>query len=389
MINTYKFLPFTLLVVAFLCSTLGFAQIQTDSISQDIIENVYKEVPNTVKNDSTEKRTSFSAYPYVFYSPESQFAGGAGGIYIFYAGQQEDLKPSKIGFGGYYSTNNQYKLSVSPNLYLFDNYLYIEAPTSFGFFVNKYWGIGDDAPDFDNASYAIQTFTSTITVQIPPLLLFSADRTGLIFDFDQTEIVDKLENEKLEDETLPGYNGGTIMGIGTDLVWDSRNNLFYPNSGIYQYFKAVIYPGGISDFNFALFELDVKSFLAIAPDNVFAFNMYVQSVVGDTPFYKLPALGGQKRMRGFFNGRYRDNFYGMLQAEYRQYFYRKWGVVAFAGAGNVANNILEYDFSSLKYSYGLGLRFLFNKQQKINLRMDIGFGSDGSRGIYFGIQEAF
>ena len=43
----------------------------------------------------------------------------------------------------------------------------------------------------------------------------------------------------------------------------------------------------------------------------------------------------------------------------------------------------------MKYSYGLGLRFLFNKQQKINLRMDIGFGSDGSRGIYFGIQEAF
>ena len=79
----------------------------------------------------------------------------------------------------------------------------------------------------------------------------------------------------------------------------------------------------------------------------------------------------------------------MLQAEYRQYFYRKWGVVAFAGAGNVSNTILEYDISSMKYSYGLGLRFLFNEKQKINLRMDIGFGSDGSRGIYFGIQEAF
>ncbi|MGB5692475.1 MAG: BamA/TamA family outer membrane protein, partial [Flavobacteriaceae bacterium] len=372
----YKFLPFTLLVVTVLCCTLGFAQIETDSLSQDIIENVYKEVPNTVKNDST-KRKSFSAYPYVFYSPESQFAGGAGGIYIFYAGQQEDLKPSKIGFGGYYSTNKQYKLSVSPNLYLFDNYLYIEAPTSFGYFVNKFWGIGDDVPDFENASYAIQTFTTTVTVQIPPLLLFSADRTGLIFDFDQTDIVDKLENDKLEDDTLLGNNGGTVIGIGTDLLWDSRDNLFFPNSGIYQYFKTVIYPGGMSDFNFASFELDVKSFLAIAPDHVFAFNMNVQSVVGDTPFYKLPALGGQKRMRGFFNGRYRDNFYGMLQAEYRQYFYRKWGFVAFAGAGNVSNTIVEYDFSSMKYSYGVGLRFLFNKQQKINLRMDIGFGSDG------------
>ncbi|MGB5244414.1 MAG: BamA/TamA family outer membrane protein [Lutimonas sp.] len=380
-------MSFILVVAAFFCSNQAFAQIEIDTLSQSVIENVYKDVPNTVKNDST-KRTSFSGYPYVFYSPESQFAGGAGGIFIFYAGQHENLKPSKIGFGGYYSTNKQYKLSISPVLYAFDNKLYIEAPTSFGYFINKYWGIGNNVPDYEDASYAMQTFTTTIKVQIPPFL-FSADRTGLIFDFDQTDIVDKMDNEKLEDETLPGNDGGTIIGFGTDLVWDSRDNIFFPNSGIYQYFKTVIYPGGMSDFAFALFELDVRSFIAISPDHVFAYNFYVESVVGETPFYKLPALGGQNHMRGFFNGRYRDNFYGMMQMEYRQYFYRKWGVVAFAGAGNVANNILEYDFSSLKYSYGLGLRFLFNKQQKINLRMDIGFGSDGSRGIYFGIQEAF
>jgi len=385
---TNKYFSFILLITAFLCSNLAFAQIVTDTLSQNVIENVYKEVPNTVKKDST-KRSSFSGYPYVFYSPESKFAVGAGGIYIFYAGQQKTLKPSKIGFGGYYSTNKQYKLSVSPVLYAFDNNLYIEAPTSFGYFINKYWGIGNDVPDYEDASYAMETFTSTIKIQIPPLLLFSADRTGLIFDYDQTDIVNKMENEKLEDETLFGNNGGTIIGLGTDLVWDSRDNLFYPNSGIYQYFKTIIYPKGMSDFSFALFELDVRSFLAISQDHVFAFNFYIQSVVGDTPFYKLPALGGQNRMRGFFSGRYRDNFYGMMQVEYRQYIWKRLGMVAFAGTGNVANNILDFDFNSLKYSGGLGLRFLFNEQQKINLRMDIGFGSDGSHGIYFGIQEAF
>ncbi|MCJ7757731.1 MAG: outer membrane protein assembly factor [Gillisia sp.] len=388
MTSKYRYLPFTLLITTIFCINLAFAQIEIDTLSQDVIENVYKEVPNTVKNDST-KKTSFSAYPYVFYSPESQLAAGAGGIYIFYAGQEENLKPSKIGFGGYYSTNKQYKLSVSPVLYLFDNNLYIEAPTSFGYFINKFWGIGSDVPDYEDASYAMQTFNTTVKVQIPPLLLFSADRTGLIFDYDQTDIVDKMENEKLEDETLPGNDGGTVIGLGTDLVWDSRDNLFFPNSGIYQYFKTVIYPGGMSDFNFALFELDVRSFLAISSDHVFAFNFYVQSVVGDTPFYKLPALGGQNRMRGFFNGRYRDNFYGMMQVEYRQYVWNRLGMVAFVGAGNVANNILNYEFNSLKTSGGLGLRFLFNEKQKINLRMDIGFGSDGSHGIYFGIQEAF
>lgn len=38
---------------------------------------------------------------------------------------------------------------------------------------------------------------------------------------------------------------------------------------------------------------------------------------------------------------------------------------------------------------GGGLRYLFNKKENVNLRMDIGFGRDGNTGIYFGIKEAF
>jgi outer membrane protein assembly factor BamA len=387
--NPYKiYLNKLLLILLIFTIHQNFAQ-QTDvldSISDNVIENIYKEEPGTVKNDSA-KRTSFNVYPYAFYTPESKLAFGAGGIFIFYGGKEKDLKPSKIGFGGYYSTNKQYKISMSPNLYFFENNLYIELPTSYGYFINKYWGIGDDTPVYDSASYAVTTFTSTLTIQVPPEF-FAADRTGIILDYDYTDMTDKKGNELLKNDSLPGSNGGTLIGLGTDLVWDSRDNLFFPNSGGYQYFKVVFYPG-ISDYIFSLIELDVRAYRAISPDHVFAFNFYVQSALGETPFYKLPALGGQKRMRGYFNGRYRDNFYGMLQAEYRQYFWKRLGFAVFGGVGNVANNMLEYDFGNLKYSYGAGLRFMFNKKQKVNLRMDLGFGNDGNRGIYFGIQEAF
>ncbi|MCE2613258.1 hypothetical protein LVD13_09765 [Flavobacteriaceae bacterium D16] len=43
----------------------------------------------------------------------------------------------------------------------------------------------------------------------------------------------------------------------------------------------------------------------------------------------------------------------------------------------------------LKYSFGGGLRYLFNKKENVNLRMDIGIGQDGNTGVYFGIEEAF
>ena len=337
--------------------------------------------------DSTKFKSKFNAYPYAFYTPETKFAIGAGGIFIFFTGQEEGLNPSKIGFGGYYSSNKQYKISMNNAYYFFSNKLYFNLPLSYGYFVDKFWGIGDNTETTGQEPYKMKTFTASMTIQIPPIA-FMADRTGLILDYNNTEIVEKDSNEYLINDAVHGSNGGQFFGIGTDLVWDSRDNIFFPNTGGYQYFKAVVYPS-VGDFVFALFELDVKHFWAFKPDRVFATNFYFNGVTGDTPFYQMPALGGPKRMRGFFHGRYRDNVYIMFQLEYRQYFYKRFGFVVFGGTGNVSDNILTYDFHTLKWSYGAGLRFLFNKKQKINLRMDVGFGSQGNSGIYFGIEEAF
>ena len=339
------------------------------------------------EKDTTARKSSFNGYPYAFYSPETKFAVGAGGIFIFYSGQDSILRPSKIGFGGYYSSNKQYKVSMNNVYYFFKNKLYVSLPLSYGYFINKYWGIGDDTQDTLSPQYSQTTFSATLTVQLPPRW-FAADRAGLILDYDYTDIVDIMENEILLNDSVIGVDGGNILGFGTDLLWDTRDNIFFPNSGTYQYFKAVIYPG-IGPYSFALFEFDVRHFQAFKKDHVFAGNFFFQAASGETPFYKLPALGGAKRMRGYFNGRYRDNIYMMLQLEYRQYFWKRFGFVAFAGAGNVSEEIMAFTFNNLKYSYGGGLRLLFNKKQKVNLRMDVGFGPGGFHGIYFGIEEAF
>ncbi len=355
-----------------------------DSISNNVIQSIYKDVPESI--DSAAKRSAFKAYPYLFYTPESKLAFGAGGIYTFYTGKGAELKPSKIGFGGYYSTNKQYKISMNNTYYFANNKLYFHLPISYGLFINKYWGIGKDVSDYENSGYTVQTFAATLTFQLPPVW-FSSDRTGIIIDYDFTEIVDKQNNGLLKNDSLPGSNGGQLIGIGADLVWDSRDNIFFPNKGGYQYFKVVFYPG-FSDYTFANFELDVRHYRAFGKDHVLAGNFFLQSAIGETPFYKLPSVGG-KQMRGYFYGRYRDNFFAMLQMEYRQYFTKKWGFVVFSSVGNVAPSILDYNFESVKYTYGAGLRYLFNKKEKINLRMDVGIGTEGSTGIYFGIEEVF
>lgn len=376
-----------LLVFSFIYSTMNHAQKikkRIDSISSKVIEAKY---PNKlISIDTITRSSSFNAYPYVFYSPETSAAFGAGGIFIFYTGKEKILRPSKIGFGGYYSTNNQYRFSMDNDLYLGKNKWRVTLPMNYGFYINKYWGIGDETQDYANAAYAATTFATTLTVQIQTTW-FSADRAGVIIDYNYTDIVDKKGNEYIDDPTIYGSNGGQMVGFGGDLVWDSRENLFTPKSGSYQYFKAVIYPG-TSDFNFAFFQFEVKNFRPLKNGAVLASNIFVQSVSGETPFYKLPSLGG-KQMRGYFYGRYRDNFYAMTQMEYRKSFSKRWGYVLFGAVGNVSEDLIDFDFHTIKYSLGTGIRYMFNKKERVNLRMDIGIGADGNNGVYFGIEEAF
>jgi len=339
--------------------------------------------------DSTKiKKVNFSGYPYAFYSPETQAAFGGGGIFLFYTKNKTDeLRPSKIGFGAHYTTNKQYKFSLNPSIYFNSNNVVINMPVSFGYTLDKFWGTGNKTLDTGTEEYFREDFNFQLEVQVPPVLFF-ADRTGFILDYKNTAVVDVQDNQFLIDESVNGFKGGDLYGIGLNLVWDRRDNLFYPTTGHYQYIKFIVYPEP-SDFVFSTFELDVRYYKKLLKNQVLATNLYLKSVGSNAPFYELPALGGQNRMRGYFQGRYRDRNYVAFQTEFRQYVSEKLGFVAFAGFGDVGQEITDLTLKDLKYSFGGGLRYLFNKKENVNLRMDIGVGRDGNTGVYFGIEEAF
>ncbi|MFT5242685.1 MAG: outer membrane protein assembly factor BamA [Glaciecola sp.] len=356
----------------------GYSQGRKAAIDSILVRN----------QDTTQlKKVNFSAYPYVFYSPETQAAIGGGGIVLFYTKDNKKLRPSKIGFGAHYTTNKQYKFSLNPSVYFNSNNLVVNMPVSFGYTLDRFFGIGNSTVDNGSEEYFREDFNFQLEVQVPPVLFF-ADRTGFILDYKNTSIVDVKENQFLIDESVNGFEGGDIFGIGVNLVWDRRDNVFYPTEGHYQYIKFIMYPEP-SDFVFSTFEVDVRHYKQLLKNQVLATNLYIKSVGGNPPFYELAALGGQNRMRGYFQGRYRDRNYVAFQAELRQYFTKKFGFVAFGGFGDVGEELTDLALKDLKYSVGGGLRYLFNKKENVNLRMDIAFGRDGNTGIYFGIEESF
>jgi outer membrane translocation and assembly module TamA len=110
---------------------------------------------------------------------------------------------------------------------------------------------------------------------------------------------------------------------------------------------------------------------------------------GDVPYFKLPRLGGDKMMRGYYFGRYRDNVYYMGQVEYRKQIADRFYLVAFFGLGRVSDKFKNVTLKNLHPTYGLGLRFVLDVMEKLNIRLDIGFGDNGTSGVYFNAEEAF
>ena len=76
------------------------------------------------------------------------------------------------------------------------------------------------------------------------------------------------------------------------------------------------------------------------------------------------------------------------ELEVRQHLFWRLGGAVFAGLGQVAPAVDEFDTDRILWSAGLGLRFQLTEQNRMNYRTDVAWGRDGFE-FYFSITEAF
>jgi len=109
--------------------------------------------------------------------------------------------------------------------------------------------------------------------------------------------------------------------------------------------------------------------------------------LGKFHFMIIHFWGGDKFVRGYNYGRYRDKNLSSIQTEFRLPLVWKFGIATFGGISNLfANN---FKINDSKYNCGLGLRFLVDKHDKTNLRLDYAVGNDGNSGFYISFGESF
>jgi outer membrane protein assembly factor BamA len=335
-------------------------------------------------------RTRINAYPYVYYTPETEVAFGVGGIVTFYTARDRIMRPSKAVLNGYYSTKKQYKITLAPQVYFLKNRYFFSANLDYGYYVDKFWGVGWDTPEIENEQYISSGWGAEVQFHMPALTkLIHADKLGFIYDYYNSTIRDKKDNPNLLDPNTRGNEGGISSGLGLVWLWDNRDNIFFPKKGGYHRLKVVYYQQELgSDFDYNRYEVDLRRYTSMITNWVVAWQVFFSQVGGYAPFYKLSALGGGQIMRGYYYGRYRDKIYLAGQVELRRFFWKRLGGVVFAGMGGVNDDYDRMTLRHTRFSWGGGLRFKFNEAEKVNIRMDIGFGKKVS-GVYFGMEEAF
>lgn len=329
---------------------------------------------------------SWFPIPFAFYTPETKLAFGAMVITSFKLSNQIDNRPSTVTALAFYTLNNQYEFSLSPEIYFNNDKHLAASELNYAKIIDKYYGIGNDTEEIAEPNYEARNsliFLKFQTEILPDL------RLGIIYELRNFDVVDARGNPYLLSGTVPGGEGGVTSGVGVVLTYDTRNNIFYPaNGGYYEIATAVFSDNIGSDYNYTKTLINLRKYLEINSNQILAVQFLYNFVTGSTPFYDMALLGGDEIMRGYFRGRYRDNNYLAAQLEYRIRVWWRFGLVAFIGSGDVADKISNFEISKFKYSFGAGLRFRIDETELWDLRVDVGFGKD-SNGFYFQYNQAF
>lgn len=183
-------------------------------------------------------------------------------------------------------------------------------------------------------------------------------------------------------------NDYTCAGVGLLLEYDSRDFAPNPYRGIYAQLSGMYYPQFANNCGRDLWkgELTLAGYQQLWKSAVLAAELRGECNSEGTPWTFMARMGGNERMRGYYEGRYTDLNLFTFQVELRQRIWRRIGCVVWGGAGNLFHSFDTFSWSETLPNYGLGLRWEFKK--RVNIRIDYGFGKD-TRGFVLQINEAF
>lgn len=335
--------------------------------------------------DSTQVEPSFnfSGFPIVFILPETGFAFGGVGLAVFNLGKEKAWRKSQAQLGIAYTLKNQFLLFIPYELYYKEHWKLQGELGYYRYFYN-YYGVGINSfeDNLENYDANFPRLISNLSYRFNESFF-----VGVQYRFDYFVIPNV--GELLQQDQLPGIDGGAVSNFGFTASYDTRDDIFYPSKGLFVNFTSEFSTPILgSSYQYSQLQLDITKYKEIWKNHILVANLYTGNTIGDAPFFNYLYLASGKRSRGIADRRFIDKTMALTQIEYRYPIYKRFSGVAFTSLGTVSNTFAGLIDESYKIAYGLGLRFQLSKHQKSNIRLDLANSAEGFQ-FYLTIGEAF
>lgn len=177
------------------------------------------------------------------------------------------------------------------------------------------------------------------------------------------------------------------FGVGVSYTFDSRDFMLNASRGWFMQLDLTTNPTFLGNNNtYWSAELQLATYRKAWRGAIIAGELHTRQSTGQVPWPMLADVGSSNRMRGYYEGRYRDKNVVDAQVELRQHIWHRNGLVVWLGAAEVFPDYGSLRFRRILPNAGIGYRWQFKKG--VNVRLDYGFSRNGT-GFIFNINEAF
>ncbi|MFV8450442.1 BamA/TamA family outer membrane protein [Vibrio campbellii] len=370
---------YTLMVATLLLAPRSFAMQQDDS---SLVDDILTKLGSSETVDES-KLIDWGILPGPFVNPEQGFGIGvaAVGLYTPYDWQQGDPY-STVTVTSYGSTSGSYGLGLNNRTYLNSDKVRLLGEAWISHTPGYYWGIGSHAAENDDNKVQYEgqrlQLSPKIAVEVAPNTY-----AKLGWQWQSFSKVDGVDGDILPSEVADATSSGVLVGM----EYDTRDFEPNPMRGQFLDIEWIANRNSLgSDEDYDNLVANYRLYQQWSDTTIVAMEVYSQSIFGDAPWFDYAQLGDDQRMRGYYQGQYRDKHQLSTQVEIRHTIAGRHGVVGWLGAGNIAPTYHDLFESSWLPTVGVGYRFSF--KARINVRVDLGVGKD-STGFYFQINEAF
>ena len=367
--------------------------------SKNFFRKIYQYFQQANVDKAYRKKIDFSIIGGPHYSSATGFSVGLMSAGVYKTDLTDPLlQPSVMSIYGDISTTGFYLLGLR-GYHLFPKRKHRVDYSAYLFsFPSEFWGAGYENgmgmnPDLQGGQYKRKNYQLKVDYMYN---VIKGLNVGANISFEYVEGIDWDENALALLATFdnPQHSFYT-SGVGVFLMYDTRNVITNPSKGIYTKLTYSHYPELLGNSPTAVFsstELEFRAYHSLWKGAILAYDFHAVLNTGDTPWTSYFNMGGTTRMRGYYEGRFRDNNGIEAQIEYRQKVWKRIGVTGWIGAGNVFSSLDTFKWEETLPNWGVGLRWEFKKD--INLRLDYGWGAIDANGnrissIIFNINEAF